>query len=108
MRLMTLTAAFGLLMAGSALAQQPASAGPTLTTVRERGSLICGGHPGAPGFNVLDSRGVARGLDADTCRAIAAAVLGDDGKARFVTLSSQARLPALQSGQIDVLPRTTT
>jgi general L-amino acid transport system substrate-binding protein len=76
--------------------------------VRARDALICGGHPGAPGFNVLDSQGVARGLDADTCRAIAAAVLGDAAKARFTVLSSQARLPALQSGQVDVLPRTTT
>ena len=35
-------------------------------------------------------------------------MLGDANKARFVVVSSQARLPALQSGQIDVLPRTTT
>lgn len=94
-------------IAGTAIAQT-ASPGPTLTTVRQRDALICGGHPGAPGFSVLDSQGVTRGLDADTCRAIAAAVLGDAAKARFTVLSSQARLPALQSGQVDVLPRTTT
>ncbi|MBR0651435.1 amino acid ABC transporter substrate-binding protein [Roseomonas terrae] len=92
---------------GPALAQT-ASPGPTLSTVRARDALICGSHPGAPGFNVLDSQGVNRGLDADTCRAIAAAVLGDAAKARWIVLSSQARLPALQSGQVDVLPRTTT
>jgi general L-amino acid transport system substrate-binding protein len=87
---------------------QTASPGPTLAAVRDRGAVICGAHPGAPGFSTLDSQGVTRGLDADTCRAIAAAVLGDANKARFVVLSSQARLPALQSGQVDVLPRTTT
>jgi general L-amino acid transport system substrate-binding protein len=87
---------------------QTASSGPTLAAVRDRGAVICGAHPGAPGFSTLDSQGVTRGLDADTCRAIAAAVLGDANKARFVVLSSQARLPALQSGQVDVLPRTTT
>ncbi len=96
-----------LLVSGGALAQT-ASPGPTLSAVRERGAVICGAHPGAPGFSTLDSQGVTRGLDADTCRAIAAAVLGDANKARFVVLSSQARLPALQSGQVDVLPRTTT
>jgi len=96
-----------LFVSGSAIAQT-ASPGPTLSIVRQRDALICGSHPGAPGFSVLDSQGVTRGLDADTCRAIAAAVLGDANKARFVVLSSQARLPALQSGQIDVLPRTTT
>jgi general L-amino acid transport system substrate-binding protein len=56
----------------------------------------------------MDSQGIYRGLDADTCRAIAAAVLGDATKIRWSVLSSQARLTALQSGQIDVLARTTT
>ncbi len=106
MKLLSL-AALGVLAAGVAAAQT-AAPGPTLTTIRERGAVACGAHPGAPGFSVLDSQGVTRGLDADTCRAIAAAVLGDPGKARFTIVSSQARLPALQSGQIDVLPRTTT
>ena len=106
---MRLTAAIAaaMLVSGSAIAQT-ASPGPTLATVRQRDALICGAHPGAPGFSVLDSQGVTRGLDADTCRAVAAAVLGDAAKARFTVLSSQARLPALQSGQVDVLPRTTT
>ena len=106
---MRLTAAIAaaMLVSGSAIAQT-ASPGPTLATVRQRDALVCGAHPGAPGFSVLDSQGVTRGLDADTCRAVAAAVLGDAAKARFTVLSSQARLPALQSGQVDVLPRTTT
>jgi general L-amino acid transport system substrate-binding protein len=55
---------------------------------------------------VIDSQGVNRGLDADTCRAVAAAILGDANKVRWVVLSSQARLPALQSGQVDLLSRT--
>lgn len=106
---MRLPAIFAAAMVASASAlAQTASPGPTLSAVRARDAVICGAHPGAPGFSVLDSQGVTRGLDADTCRAIAAAVLGDANKARFVVLSSQARLPALQSGQIDVLPRTTT
>jgi len=106
MRLPAMIAA-ALLISGGALAQT-ASPGPTLAAARDRGAVICGAHPGAPGFSVLDSQGVTRGLDADTCRAIAAAALGDPAKARFIVLSSQARLPALQSGQVDVLPRTTT
>jgi len=91
-----------------AVLAQTAQPGPTLQAVRAKGQVDCGGHPGAPGFGVMDSRGIYRGLDADTCRAIAAAVLGDAGKARFTTLSSSTRLTALQAGQIDVLPRTTT
>ncbi len=106
MRLPALTAA--LFCAALPVLAQTASPGPTLSAVRSRDALICGAHPGAPGFGVLDSQGVYRGLDADTCRAVAAAVLGDANKVRWVVLSSQARLPALQSGQVDVLSRTTT
>ncbi|WP_207622616.1 amino acid ABC transporter substrate-binding protein [Falsiroseomonas algicola] len=91
-----------------AAAQAPVAAGPTLTQVRAKGVVDCGGHPGAPGFGVMDSRGSYAGLDADTCRAIAAAVLGDGNKVRFTTLTSSTRMTALQAGQIDVLPRTTT
>ncbi len=105
MRKLLLAAAL-LCSAGTAMAQ--VAPGPTLTAVRARGTLDCGAHPGAPGFGLLDSQGVYRGLDADTCRAIAAAVLGDASRIRWVVVSSQQRLPALQSGQIDVLPRTTT
>ncbi|MBP0464545.1 amino acid ABC transporter substrate-binding protein [Roseomonas sp. PWR1] len=106
MRTPALTAA--LFCAALPALAQTASPGPTLSAVRSRDALICGAHPGAPGFGVLDSQGVYRGLDADTCRAVAAAVLGDGNKVRWVVLSSQARLPALQSGQVDVLSRTTT
>jgi general L-amino acid transport system substrate-binding protein len=87
---------------------QTAQPGPTLQAVRAKGQVDCGGHPGAPGFGVMDSRGIYRGLDADTCRAVAAAVFGDAAKARFTTVTSSTRLTALQAGQIDVLPRTTT
>ena len=82
--------------------------GPTLQTVRERGVLLCGASPNAPGFGAPDSRGDWQGIDPDVCRAIAAAVLGDPTKVRFTPLTSQARFAALQSGQIDVLPRTVT
>ncbi|MCK8786678.1 amino acid ABC transporter substrate-binding protein [Roseomonas sp. NAR14] len=97
----------GLLSAAGAAAQT-AAAGPTLAAVRARGVLVCGTSTGAPGFSVLDNRGENRGLDADLCKALAAAVLGDPTKIRWVPLTSQARFPALQSNQIDVLIRTAT
>ena len=49
-----------------------------------------------------------RGLDADTCRAIAAAVLGDATKVKHVATSTQNRFTALQSGEIDLLAHSTT
>ena len=51
--------------------------------------------------------GEVRGLDADYCRAIAAAIFGDATKVRFVQLTAQNRFTALQSGEIDVLIRNT-
>jgi general L-amino acid transport system substrate-binding protein len=87
---------------------QPQSAGPTLAAVRQRDLLVCGTSTGAAGFSLPDSRGEYRGLDNDLCRALAGAVLGDATKIRWVPLTTTARLPALQSGQIDVLIRTVT
>ncbi len=98
----------GLALALPAAAQQPAPAGPTLSAIRGKGHVDCGAHPGAPGFGLMDSRGTYVGLEADTCRAIAAAVFGDANRVRWTVLTSAARLTALQAGQIDVLPRTTT
>jgi general L-amino acid transport system substrate-binding protein len=87
---------------------QPAAAGPTLSAVRARGALECSANQGSPGFGVPDSRGEQQGLDPDICRAIAAAVLGPDAKVRWSVLTSQARIPALQSGQVDLVARTFT
>jgi general L-amino acid transport system substrate-binding protein len=60
------------------------------------------------GFSAPDSRGEYRGLDADFCRALAAALFGDPTKVRFVATSSQNRFTMLQSGEIDVLARNAT
>ena len=91
-----------------AAAQTMAPAGPTLTATRAKGAVDCGGHPGAPGFGITDSRGNYQGLEADTCRAVAAAALGDAKLVRFVPLSPQARFTALQSGEVDLLVRNTS
>ena len=88
--------------------EEAAEATGTLDLVRERGTLICGVDGGLPGFSAPDSNGRMSGLDADTCRAIAAAVLGDADKVNFVALTAKERFTALASGEIDVLVRNTT
>jgi general L-amino acid transport system substrate-binding protein len=85
-----------------------AHAGKTLDAVRQRGMVQCGVSSGVAGFSAPDSKGHWSGLDVDICRAVAAAVLGDREKVTFTALSSQQRLAALQSGQIDVLSRNTS
>ncbi|MFV3129629.1 amino acid ABC transporter substrate-binding protein [Niveispirillum sp. KHB5.9] len=95
----------------AAAEKKQAAAGPsggTLKAVRDRGHINCGASTGTVGFGAPDAQGYWRGLDIETCRAVAAAVLGDKDKARFVPLTGQQRLTALQSGEIDILPRTTT
>src|SRR3712207_4410181 len=85
-----------------------ARAGQTFDAVRQRGTLNCGVNVGIAGFSLPDSQGVWRGMDADLCRGVAAAVFGDPYKVRFVPLTAVQRFTALQSGEIDVLIRQTT
>ncbi|MFL5458361.1 MAG: amino acid ABC transporter substrate-binding protein [Myxococcales bacterium] len=85
-----------------------ARAGKTLDGVKSRGQVVCGVNTSAPGFSATDSQGRWQGLDVDLCRAVAAAVVGDAGKVRFVPLNSQQRFAALQAGEIDILSRNTT
>lgn len=99
-----------LLAATLAVAAPPAAnaAGPTVDAIRARGQLVCGINTGVAGFSLPDSQGIWRGMDADLCRGLAAAVLGDPSKVKFVPLTAVQRFTALQSGEIDVLIRQTT
>ena len=95
-----------LLLAAPAVAQnQP---GPTLKAILAKGALECAIPPGTPGFGYPDSKGVFQGLDVDFCRAVAAAIFGDAGKAKFIPLNGPQRLPSLQSGQVDMVIETLT
>jgi general L-amino acid transport system substrate-binding protein len=79
-----------------------------LDTVIANDVVRCGVRDDLPGFSTLDDAGEHVGFDADFCRVIAAAVLGDATKAEFVDIETEARFTALQSGEIDVLVRNTT
>jgi general L-amino acid transport system substrate-binding protein len=84
------------------------SGSATLDAVRSRSQVLCGVAGQVPGFSLPDSKGVMRGLDADTCRAVTAATLGDASKVKFVPTTTQNRFTALQSGEVDLLSRSTT
>ena len=85
----------------------PALAGPTLDAVRRNGLVRCGVSGQVAGMSLPDSQGRMQGFDAEMCRAVAAAVFGDAEKVRFVPTTTSTRFPALQSGEIDMLSRTT-
>src|SRR4029079_3673992 len=90
-----------------AVAAQSASA-QTLKAVKDRGMLNCGANGTLAGFGLPDAQGKWTGLDVDFCRAIAAAVLNDSEKVKYVPLSAKDLFTALQSGEVDVLARNTT
>jgi len=98
--------AISALLAASTLALS-ANAGTLADTVKQ-GFLKCGINTGLPGFAEADSSGKWHGLDVDICRAVAAAVLGDASKVKYVNLNAKERFTALQSGEIDLLSRNTT
>ncbi len=85
-----------------------AQAGKTLDAVKARNQLVCGVNTSGPGFSNADSQGKWSGLDVDFCRAVAAAVLKDADKVKYVPLNSQQRFASLQAGEIDVLSRNST
>ena len=84
------------------------SGSATLDAAKARGQVLCGTAGSVPGLSLPDSQGVMRGLDADSCRAVTAAALGDAEKTKFVITSTQNRFTALQSGEVDLLSRSTT
>ncbi len=98
----------GLLALGALAAALPAHAGKTLDTIKQRGQLVCGVNPSLPGFSAADSQGNWAGLDVDICKALAASVLSDATKIKWVPLNAAQRFAALQAGEIDILSRNTT
>jgi len=80
----------------------------TLEDVKAKGYISVGVNEGLFGFSKPDAKGVWRGLDVDTARAVSIAVFGAPDKLKFVPLTAKTRFTALQSGEIDVLTRNAT
>jgi general L-amino acid transport system substrate-binding protein len=83
-------------------------ASPTLDAIRARGSVICAMQSENVPFSLPDSKGIWHGMDVDSCRALAAAVLGDPDKFTIRPITGMTRFPTLQGGDADVLFGSTT
>ncbi|MEM1300070.1 MAG: transporter substrate-binding domain-containing protein, partial [Pseudomonadota bacterium] len=94
-------------LAAAGLAAGMASAA-TLDDVKAAGELKCGVSTGLVGFAAPDANGEWAGFDVTVCRAVAAAVLGDGSKVKFVPTTGKTRFTALASGEVDMLARNTT
>jgi general L-amino acid transport system substrate-binding protein len=88
--------------------EEPPAAVSRLQLIKDRGVLLCGCNAELPGFGYLNPAGDFEGFDVDFCKAIAAAVFGDASKVEYRPLTAAERLPALQTGEVDVLIRNTT
>ena len=97
---------FGTLAAAGALAG--IASADTMADIKARGELICGTNTGLTGFAAPDASGVYQGFDVAVCKAIAAAVLGDATKVRYVPTTGETRFTALASGEVDLLVRNST
>lgn len=96
----------GIAALGLATAQAAAAEGERVDAIKARGELICGTSTGtAIGLSTLNEAGKWSGLEVDYCRALAAALLGDASKVKFVPLEFKNAFAALQSGSIDILAR---
>lgn len=104
---MKLVKVFSVVMAIVFLVCGVAAAG-TLEDVKARGYLKAGVNGDLFGFGKPDEKGVWKGLDVDTARAVAVAVFGDADKVKFTPLTAKTRFTALQAGEIDVLTRNCT
>jgi len=85
-----------------------AEGGSILDAVIARGTLNCGVSGAAVAFSYTQTDGSMEGIDADYCRALAAAVLGDANAVEFTALTAAERFTAVQTGAVDVLMRNST
>jgi len=78
-----------------------ARAGSVLDRIKAQGVVRCGGEP-RPGLVGVRPDGRATGLYLDVCRAIAAAVLGSNGRLEFHQYDSSKAYDAVRNGSDDV------
>jgi general L-amino acid transport system substrate-binding protein len=70
--------------------------------------LLCGVHTGLPGFSAPDDKGNWVGFDIDYCKAVATAIFNDPSKVQLKPLTSKDRITTLQTGEVDIVSRTST
>ncbi len=83
---------------------RPSVAGETLDAVRQAGTLACGVVEDVDDYSEADTHGNLSALGADGCRAMAAEIFGDPGKARIVSLPDEpSGLAAVRDRKVSVL-----
>jgi polar amino acid transport system substrate-binding protein len=84
-------------------------AGSSVAAIKKRGRLIAGVSADSyllGARNPLD--GKIEGFDIDFVKAMAKAILGNENRYQLVVITAAQRIPALQSGQVDLVARAMT
>lgn len=74
-----------------------------LNEVLKRGTVIAGTGSTNPPWHFEDEKGDLQGFDIEMARLLAKGLFDDPGKVQFVRQASDARVPNLQTGQVDVV-----
>src|SRR3982074_2804452 len=106
LRTVAALAAAGLVFAGlwGGAAAQPSR----LDEIVKRDKLVVATFGTAPPFGFADDKGQLVGFDIDIAKLIAKSLLGDEKKIEFVTVTSEGRWPAVNSGRADLGLASTT
>jgi len=81
----------------------PAAASSKLHEVLKRGSVIVGTGSTNPPWHFEDEKGELQGFDIEMARLLAKGLFDDPAKVQFVRQASDARVPNLQTSQVDVV-----
>ncbi|MFD0315041.1 glutamate ABC transporter substrate-binding protein [Streptomyces flavalbus] len=87
--------------------------GPAIEAIKKRGHLSVGVDQNSYRWGYRDPNNTdtdvqLEGFDIDLARRIAQELLGDPDKIRFKAIPTNQRVPAIQSGQVDMVVRTMT
>ena len=83
--------------------------GSYMAKIRARGYLIAGVDQNTYHFGYLNPlNGKIEGFDIDMVRAVAAAIFGDPNKVVYRAISDDQRIPAILSGDVDIVAHTMT
>ncbi|MER7691214.1 glutamate ABC transporter substrate-binding protein [Streptomyces sp. NPDC097610] len=87
--------------------------GKTITAIKQRGYLSVGVDQNSYRWGYRDPNNTAKssdleGFDIDLAHEIARKILGDPNAVRFHAIPTNQRIPAIKSGQVDMVVRTMT
>ncbi|MFJ6566113.1 glutamate ABC transporter substrate-binding protein [Streptomyces sp. NPDC091292] len=95
----------------SSLRPSPSDSGPVVSAIREKKRLVIGVDQNSYNWGYRDPNkpgGSLSGFDIDLAQAIADQILPAGGTVQFRAIPTNQRIPALQSGQVDMIVRTMT